>query len=148
MESVATSLEGPVKLLSPRAAVRERGKEGVRERRMLQDCPCHDLVLIWPASPRLLLPLFLRFHQAATAPGQYPFSILGLGDIVVPGLFVGLLKRIDEGERGRREGEREGGREGGRVCRVPMVGDWGCPCAGRRRVYFAGYYLASGSYRA
>jgi minor histocompatibility antigen H13 len=47
MESVATSLEGPVKLLSPRAA-------------------------------------------AATAPGQYPFSILGLGDIVVPGLFVGM----------------------------------------------------------
>ncbi|KAM3568062.1 hypothetical protein VYU27_009810, partial [Nannochloropsis oceanica] len=60
MESVATSLEGPVKLLSPRAA-------------------------------------------AATAPGQYPFSILGLGDIVVPGLFVGLLKRIDEGVDGLGE---------------------------------------------
>lgn len=64
MESVATSLEGPVKLLSPRAAVRQAARreeetEGERERGM---CP----------------PL-----EATAAPGQCPFSILGLGDIVM-----------------------------------------------------------------
>jgi len=40
-------------------------------------------------------PIKLLFPRAAAAGAEKPFSMLGLGDIVIPGVFVALLLRYD-----------------------------------------------------
>ena len=39
---------------------------------------------------------FLYTAPPSDTPRDYPFSVLGLGDVVVPGLFVRFMSRIDE----------------------------------------------------
>ena len=83
-------------------------------------------------------PIKLLFPRpgVASAGGAAPFSMLGLGDIVIPGVFVALLLRFDR-TRGaktptyfvRREGGgvRAGGRGAGRAAARPC---WACAQAG------------------
>ena len=40
-------------------------------------------------------PIKLLFPRAVAAGVEKPFSMLGLGDIVIPGVFVALLLRYD-----------------------------------------------------
>lgn len=39
---------------------------------------------------------FLYTAPPSDTPRSYPFSVLGLGDIVIPGLFVRLMSKVDE----------------------------------------------------
>ena len=40
-------------------------------------------------------PIKLLFPRAGAAAGESPFAMLGLGDIVIPGIFVALCLRYD-----------------------------------------------------
>lgn len=40
---------------------------------------------------------FLYQAPPSDIPREYPFSVLGLGDIVIPGLFVRFMNKVDEG---------------------------------------------------
>lgn len=48
-------------------------------------------------------PIKLLFRRLDAGPDKAPFSMLGLGDIVIPGFFVALMLRMDvaKGRRGR-----------------------------------------------
>ena len=39
---------------------------------------------------------FIYTAPPSDTPRDYPFSVLGLGDVVVPGLFVRLMSKVDE----------------------------------------------------
>jgi minor histocompatibility antigen H13 len=39
---------------------------------------------------------FLYAAPPSDVPKSYPFSVLGLGDVVIPGLFVRLMSKVDE----------------------------------------------------
>ena len=39
---------------------------------------------------------FLYTAPPSDVPRDYPFSVLGLGDVVIPGLFVRLMTKVDE----------------------------------------------------
>ena len=39
---------------------------------------------------------FLYPAPPSDTPREYPFSVLGLGDVVIPGLFVRLMTKVDE----------------------------------------------------
>ena len=80
MLTVATQIEAPAKFLW--AAVGAGGanpdRGDVTNRRDMRP---------YPSGPCAL---------GADAGGRYPFSVLGLGDVVVPGAFVGLLRELDK----------------------------------------------------
>ena len=54
--------------------------------------------------------LFPRIALSAISGTEKPFSMLGLGDIVIPGLYVAMILRMDNARRGRR----------GRCTRAPV----------------------------
>ena len=39
---------------------------------------------------------FLYTAPPSDTPKDYPFSVLGLGDVVIPGLFVRFMSKVDE----------------------------------------------------
>lgn len=52
-------------------------------------------------------PIKLVFPRNIFAEGAYEFSMLGLGDIVIPGVFVALLLRFDRSREDARKKLRQ-----------------------------------------
>jgi len=83
--------------------------------------------------------LWAAVGAGADAGGRYPFSVLGLGDVVVPGAFVGLLRELDK-EQGRAGG---GSEEEAREASYFQVG-LGAYAAGLLSTFAANYLTKSG----
>ena len=77
---------------------------------------------------QLEAPTRFLFPAAAKAASGFPFRVLGLGDVLLPGLFLGFLASFD------RAAPAAGGADGGRVPPVPGV--LGPPVAPLPRRYF------------
>ena len=59
-------------------------------------CCMQLLAVLWLQAKSFDAPIKLLFPRAITDPeASRPFSMLGLGDIVIPGIFVALLLRYD-----------------------------------------------------
>jgi hypothetical protein len=56
-----------------------------------------DAVLVVQLMEPPLTPLLLclQHPRMPSSASSYPFSVLGLGDVVVPGIFLGLLGQLD-----------------------------------------------------
>ena len=58
---------------------------------------------------QLEAPVKILFAGAGPTPERpYPFSVLGLGDIAIPGAFVALLRQFDvtrRGDGGQQQGD-------------------------------------------
>jgi hypothetical protein len=91
MITVATQLEAPAKLLFLGSA------QNIAEGKYAASCSCNRSVprtTAYPCSSPLLpypcsVPAIPRHSRT-----RYPFSVLGLGDIAIPGAFVALLRQV------------------------------------------------------
>ena len=64
-------------------------------------------------SPLISVPTKLLFPRAGDLAPAFKYSLLGLGDILVPGLLIGLLLRFDvNGGKGKGKGKGKGEGEG------------------------------------
>ncbi len=104
MVTVAKSFDAPIKLLFPRTLAAARGLGGAAAAAAAGAAASDE----------------------KTASGGAPFSMLGLGDIVIPGIFVALLLRFDRspGRRGGKPGYFRpafGGYVGGLVATIAVM---------------------------